>query len=176
MNNILIYGGAAFLLIVILIVGFFVFKAIRERKESTNLELPNLDEMDKEERMKRMKENREEFSFGEELSISDSQLNEMTDEEIEAEQYLGEHKETSVNEDFGGLLNSNGEISRPTPKIIKNKIDLPNIELNELENSSLQSNDGIINNDTNIHQDEVLQETEDKSDSKDDNFSLPSID
>lgn len=176
MNNILIYGGAAFFGIMILIISFFVYKAIRERKNSTNLELPNLNEIDKEERLKRMEANREDFGFGEELQLSESQINDISDEEVQPEQYLGGHKETSVDEDFGGLLNSNGEITRPTPKIIKNKIDLPDIGLDSLDDTSTEAPQQKTTDDTNTSESNLTDETSSESVSSDSNFSLPSID
>lgn len=175
MSNIttyMIYGGAAFFGILILVVGYFTYTAVKERQRLSNLELPNLEEMDKEKRLEKMRESREEFGFGNELNLSETQIAEISDEESEVGQYIDTTRETSVHEDFGGILTSSGTIARPAPILIKNEIDLPDI----LDDVSLQSKPESETNDVNVHNTPTPSDTASNAVIGGDDFSLPNID
>lgn len=130
MNKILIYGGAAFVVILIIVVLYFILTEVKNRKETSNIELPDINEIEQKERMLKMKENREEYGFGEELEVDESSLSDLQ-VNIDEANFIKASGETSVLDDFGGLLSSDGKLTKPTPKI-GNKIDLPSIPVEKV--------------------------------------------
>lgn len=131
MNKFMIYGGAAFVVILIIVVLYFVFTEVKNRKETSNIELPDINEIEQKERLLKMEENREQYGFGEELEVDESSLSDLQ-VNVDGTNFIKTHGETSVLDDFGGLLSSDGKLTKPTPKI-GNKIDLPNIPVEAAE-------------------------------------------
>lgn len=183
-NNTILIIGAAFFLIVAIVVGIFIFLQFKERQRTTNLKLPSIDDLDKKERIARMEENREEFGFaanGDDLKADE--IGTTDDDELDPGKYIPTSKSTSVMEDFGGLLNSNGKIGTPPPAVIKSKIDLPGLEATEpivteetaVEDSLEDSNVGEDKVNTNKQDDDEPSKTEATAEAKE-GFSLPEID
>ena len=61
MNHVFIYVGAGITAVIILIAGFFIQKEFRLRQAQTNLRLPDIDELEREARLAKMKESSEEI-------------------------------------------------------------------------------------------------------------------
>lgn len=127
MNKVMIAGGV-FFIIVAIVVAVFIYIQFKERLNSTNNTLPDIDELNKQERLKRMEANRDEYGYSassDDLSIE--KIGTTDDTEIDVSKYLDNTHETSINDDFKGLINSKGEVGVAVPTIIKAEIDLPDI-------------------------------------------------
>lgn len=143
MNKILLFGFAGFLGILIVGVIVFVFIQINARRKSTNLELPDIDELEKDERIRKMEARRSSYTFevGEELSAD--KIGTSDEDEVDPSLYIKKTAATSVVDDFGGLLGEDGSIKAPTPNVVQNNISLPDIDDSSLTNEKQSVQDEI---------------------------------
>lgn len=143
MNKILLFGFAGFLGILIIGVIVFVFLQINARRKSTNLELPDIDELEKDERIRKMEARRSSYTFevGEELSAD--KIGTSDEDEVDPSLYIKKTATTSVADDFGGLLGEDGSIKAPTPNVVQNNISLPDIDDSSLTDKKKNVQDDI---------------------------------
>lgn len=127
MNHVFIYVGAGITAVIILIAGFFIQKEFRLRQKQTNLRLPDIDELEREARLAKMKESSEEYGFAKLDKINERELK-FASEDDNAEKYVAStDSETSIFDDFTGLMNEDGKLQPSVPRLIKSNIELPNL-------------------------------------------------
>lgn len=185
--------GIVVCVVIIGTVLYFIGKNLDERKRTTNIELPDLEEIEQQERIKRMERNKDDYDFKAQR-INPSKIAISEDEDEDNGKYISK-KATEFNVDeFEGLLagtehipNVVGDISLPDlesasnapKKPSKDDIVPPSINIpKKSESLTEQSGD----NESNVDQDtssEDATETEDKSDTQEQGigseFTLPEI-
>lgn len=130
MNNILLIIGSLFLVSIIVFVGIFMYKEIQYRKATTNVKLPDIDQLVREEKIAKMKERSDKYNYAgldKKDELQEKDLKNISTEE-DAHKYLkNSSRETSLAEDMVGLITEDGKLHSTTPSLIKGNIDLPEI-------------------------------------------------
>lgn len=134
MNKIMIAGGV-FFVIVAIVVGVFIYLQFKDRLRSTNNSLPSIDELEREEQLRRMRNNREKYGFEEkdEEELSIERIGFSDEVEIDVSKYLDTGTSTSIADDFRGVINARGEVGIAVPVVIKSEISLPSIDDADVE-------------------------------------------
>ena len=137
MNNLILIISIAFVFIVVCLISWVMFKEIKHRKLTTNLRLPDINELSRQERISKMKESSDKYAYAnldKRKKIQEKDLK-LEDKDYEAKKYLNEAtKETSFIEDMGGLMTENGQLTETTPKLLKNNINLPLLDESQKTN------------------------------------------
>lgn len=116
------YIAAAVFLIIIIAVVIVLVKSVNERKKTTNIELPDLDKLEREKRKKRMEEAREEYDF-KTVEINESEVVSVDDDDIDTSKYItSQTEETSVQEIEDILAGKSG-----IPTLVK-EVNLPTLD------------------------------------------------
>lgn len=126
--KLLVYLGLIIFGILMLIVGIIIIRQFKERRKIAEFELPDLKHLEQERRLQEMAEKREKYDFGLEKPLEINKVAFSDDNGVDTEGIIEDKPETSVFEDFGGLLHTDGSIGDPTPDVVANDIELPQIE------------------------------------------------
>lgn len=140
MNKYVLYGSIGIIVVIMLIVGYFAYRAFRDRQTTTNIALPDLNEIEAKKLQKKMEAKREKFDFEakDEVDFSNATTG---DEEIDTSKYI-QNENTNVDAILGGFDDIIDGKSRVITQNIVKDIELPDLD------AKPQSNDGELQSKT----------------------------
>lgn len=118
----LMYIVAALIIIIVLVIVIILIRETQERRRSTNLELPDLEMLERKKRLKKMEESREEFDF-KTMEINESDVVSVDDDEIDTSKYITSTSEETSIQDIEDILAGKSGIPNLVREVTLPKLD-----------------------------------------------------